>query len=155
MSAGRVIKVKARVIVVHDDKVLLEQRLGPSGTYVRPLGGNVEFGESGAAAVEREFAEETGLHLRDIHYLGCAEDIGSTDRGDWHEIWLLYAADIDELEESGVRQAASIRVQEDDQRVFSAHWIPFDQLSGGTKAPGEVRPADLYDWIRLALGLEG
>lgn len=141
--------MKARVIVVHDGKVLLERRVGPKGrAYVRPLGGNIEFGERGHDTVTREMTEETGLHLTNVRYLGCLEDVGSTKDGSWHEICLLYQAD---LHESNAYTQQSVRVQEGGQRAYSAYWIPIDHLRATDEAPWDIRPLGLHDWVTQAL----
>lgn len=139
--------MKARVLVLNQQHVLLEKRVGPNGAYIRPLGGNIEFGESGAETVGREFLEETGLHLKAIRYLGCTEEIGTIDGAGWHEICLLYQADLVEAE---AYAAPSIRVQEGETRVFSAQWMAVDNLRPGADTPYEIRPASLYDWIMQA-----
>lgn len=148
------VKVKARTLVLHGGRVLLELRSGETGRLcLRPIGGNVEFGEKGAETVAREFCEETGLHLSEIQFLGCIEDVdpGKT----WHEICLLYAA---RIVESQAYLAASLPIREEDGRAFTAYWLPITALQSdtelrcwanaqGASAPPEIRPNGLSRWI--------
>jgi 8-oxo-dGTP diphosphatase len=62
---GGRLRVRAAGILIEDDSVLLIQLHSPvsdSLVWVPP-GGGVEFGESLAAAVQREFKEETALEV--------------------------------------------------------------------------------------------
>jgi len=62
----------------------------------RPLGGGVEWGESGIAAVTRELFEETGLALVNIRPAGALENIFEVAGVVGHEIVLLFHADFAE-----------------------------------------------------------
>lgn len=158
----RSIDLKARVVVCSEREVLLEERVGPTGRpCLRPIGGHVEFGESGAAAALREFCEETGLHLTGVRFLGCVEDIGSGPRGAWHEVCLLY---LGHIAEKAAYRAHSLVVSEDESRHFRAHWVPVAALRSDVelgrwaagRMPGElpdIRPEGLFQWVDI--GLEG
>lgn len=126
----------------------------------------MEFGESGQETVMREFHEETRLHLHGIRYLGCIEDIGQSRHESWHEVCLLYHAQIMESEVYGVETLA---IQEDDGRKFIARWISFGELSDcgefdNAPYPAEnprdgkaafdkvcIRPAGLLRWIEKGI----
>ncbi len=58
--------------------------------FYRPLGGKIEFGESGAATVARELIEEIGQKTINIHYLGTLENIFVYNGQLGHEIVLIY-----------------------------------------------------------------
>lgn len=60
--------------------------------YARPLGGGVDYGETGAAAVAREFLEELRLEVRVGPRLGVIENLFDFEGARWHEIVLVYAA---------------------------------------------------------------
>ncbi len=59
-------------------------------TFYRPLGGTIEFGEHGEDTVRREFREEIGAHLLEVHYVGMLENIFTYEGQRGHEIVLVY-----------------------------------------------------------------
>jgi 8-oxo-dGTP pyrophosphatase MutT (NUDIX family) len=61
-------------------------------TFYRPLGGTIEFGETGAQTVVRELMEETGHEVRDVIYLGTLENLYTFEGEPGHEIVLVYEA---------------------------------------------------------------
>lgn len=44
-------------------------------TYYRPLGGGIEFGESGEEAIRREIMEELHSEIEELKHLGFLENI--------------------------------------------------------------------------------
>jgi len=78
-------------VVVAEDALLLVRRATPPqvGRWTVP-GGRVEGGETLAAAVEREVAEETGLRVACGPLLGWAERIGL----DHHFVILDFGAEL-------------------------------------------------------------
>jgi 8-oxo-dGTP diphosphatase len=84
------IKISARLVVLTRDRVLLANRRGQSW-YFLP-GGHVEPSETVEAALRRETGEETGLHVHDLEFLGCAEHVYVADGAHFHELNVLFAA---------------------------------------------------------------
>ena len=72
-------KVRLRacgVLVMHDAVLLVKHsNLGPNGYFWSPPGGEIEFGETLSAAVEREFEEECNLRVKAGSLLFCTEFI--------------------------------------------------------------------------------
>jgi 8-oxo-dGTP pyrophosphatase MutT (NUDIX family) len=60
--------------------------------FYRPLGGTIEFGERGEAAVRRELREEIAAELGEVCYLGMLENIYTYEGWRGHEIVLVYDA---------------------------------------------------------------
>ena len=59
-------------------------------TFYRPLGGGIEFGESGEAAVRREITEELHSEIRELKHLGYLENIFTHNGNTGHEIVMIY-----------------------------------------------------------------
>jgi len=91
----RVIRVIALGIVRRpsDGALLVEQGRDPSDgrVFQRPLGGAVEFRESSARTVEREFMEEMRLSLRTTGIVGVIENVFRFEGEEAHEIVFLHA----------------------------------------------------------------
>lgn len=71
------IRLRACGIYIQQNAILLvkHSNLGPSGYFWSPPGGEVEYGETMAAAVEREFAEECNLVVKAVKWLYVTEYI--------------------------------------------------------------------------------
>lgn len=96
--------------------------------FYRPLGGTIEFGETGAETVVREFMEEIRAEVTAIRYLGTLENIFVYDGQKGHEIVLVYAG---ELADRRFYLQPRIEAQEDDGQVFKAVWMPIDDFQNG------------------------
>lgn len=59
-------------------------------TFYRPLGGTIEFGETGEQTVARELMEETGQQVTGLAYLGTLENLYTFEGEPGHEIVLVY-----------------------------------------------------------------
>lgn len=110
------------------------------GVWTLP-GGGVDHGESPAAALVREFAEETGLvvevgrllGVHDVHFTGTAP----TGRNeDFHGVHLLFEATVD---------AGEPRVREIDGTTDAVAWVPVADIESGT--------VPVLDVVRAGLGL--
>ena len=91
-----------------------------NGTFYRPLGGGVEFGELGAQAVVREIREEIGAEIVNVRYLATLENIFELEGAPGHEIVLVYEA---EFAGSDVYERDAMTGAEDDGAPFDVKWI--------------------------------
>ena len=75
-------------LVVRDGRVLLESYPANErhGEFLRAPGGGIEFGETAAAAIAREFAEELDADLADAELVAVTENIFESPTGRGHEI---------------------------------------------------------------------
>src|SRR5688572_22214989 len=67
-------RIRVCGLCIDNDRILLVNHAGlRDGEFWAPPGGGIEFGESVPAALEREFLEETGLHIRIGEFLFVCE----------------------------------------------------------------------------------
>ena len=62
------------------------------GSFQRPLGGHVEFGEYALDTINREFGEEIGQRLSGVRLLGVLENIFPWHGGTEHEVVFIFSA---------------------------------------------------------------
>lgn len=80
-------------LVVRDGWVLAEEYPASAsrGAFLRAPGGGIEFGETAAAAVRREIAEELGAVVETVSLLGVLENIFENETMRGHEIAHVFA----------------------------------------------------------------
>ena len=97
----------------------------PDGSFQRPLGGHVEFGEYALDTIHREFGEEIGQRLTEVRRIGVLENIFPWQGGTEHEVVFIYTA--------AFADAAAYEIQEQviaDDTESRVVW----------RAPGAVSP---------------
>ncbi len=115
----------AVIMLVHDggDRLVLgRQRVWPPGRF-SILAGFVEPGESAEGAVAREVAEEVGLAVTDVRYVGSQP---------WpfpQSLMLGYTA----------RAVGDLELRLDPDEIEEAHWFTRDQLRAG-EGPAALPP---------------
>ena len=62
------------------------------GSFARPLGGHVEFGEYAVDTLHREFGEEISQQLTGVRLRGVLENIFPWQGGTEHEVVFIYSA---------------------------------------------------------------
>lgn len=92
--------------------------------FYRPIGGKIEFGETGADAVAREVREEIGAEVTDLAYLGTLENIFAYEGKPGHEIVMIY----DGRFVDPALNADDIKVQgrDDGDILYEASWKSLD-----------------------------
>jgi ADP-ribose pyrophosphatase YjhB (NUDIX family) len=96
-------------------------------TYYRPLGGEIEFGERGEAAVHRELLEEIDLELGSVRYLDTIENHYVLDGHPGHEIVLVYDAELP----PGSTVRDRYVVTENGEATAQAVWLPIRDVVTG------------------------
>lgn len=113
--------------------------------YYRPLGGGIEYGETGSQAILREIREELGVEIEKIHLLGVLENIFIYEGQLGHEIVFVFDADfadksLYEVEEiDGYEQEADVK--------FQTKWLSFDEIKNGS---ARLVPENLIKMLNLA-----
>lgn len=137
----RVVEVIARGVCVVEGQVLLCR--GRSGGPLYLPGGHIEFGESGARALEREIEEEMGRVGRAGRFLGCCEHRFVQGGEDKSEINLVF-----ELVVNGVVPGVELEAAED-WIAFSWHALDkLDEIWFEPAALGRV----LVEWLEAPGG---
>jgi ADP-ribose pyrophosphatase YjhB (NUDIX family) len=96
--------------------------------FYRPLGGGIEFGETGAQATAREIAEEIDAQVTDLRYLFTLENIFTCNGKRGHEIVLVFAGT---LADPDLYLREAIEVREDNGESFLASWKPLSDFGPG------------------------
>ena len=91
MSAERP-RVLAICLCRNGDRILCFEGNDPvkGEVFYRPLGGTVEFGETGVQAVVRELREELGAELTDVRHVATIENLFTYRGRPGHEVVLVY-----------------------------------------------------------------
>ena len=126
------IETIARGVCIVDGRLLVCRNRRVGNAYLP--GGHIEFGETGAEALEREVGEEMGLESKAAAFLGCCEH-RFTQHGKPHaEINLVYSLEIPAL--AGCPQPPSCE-----------DWICFEWVDVGAIGSSGLEPAVLRDKI--------
>ncbi len=162
---SRHIEIIARGVVERDGRILLCRNI-QAGYYYLP-GGHVESGESAAAALAREFVEETGLNARVGAHVLTAEVAFTRSNRVIHEVNLVFH--VEQLTPpttptphtihgratpptaAGSRSRRGADMFHGEQFEVTSRepgiefaWIDLRELSAC-----DVRPASIRDWLRL------
>lgn len=137
MEEDNRIETIARGICVKDGMVLLCRGRRAGNLYFP--GGHVEFGETGAYALEREVMEELGMESRAGAFLGCCEHrFVQEGSGEHAEVNLVYALDIPAADPHA-------------KAVAREEWIDFEWIPAAGLAASAVEPAALrkvaIEWL--------
>lgn len=136
------IRALAICVFLNGDRILVTEALDPVQglRFCRPLGGGIEFGETGVQTVVREIREEIGAEVADVRYLGTLENIFTYLGRPGHEIVRVYDASLVEASlYEGVVPGA-----ESDGRPFVASWRSLSSFGPGLP----LVPEGLADLLR-------
>lgn len=120
-------------IIVKDNYILLEEQEGKHskgiGSYYRPIGGTIEFGERSNETLVREFTEELGVDVVVKGYISCIENIFKIDEVVGHEITQIYLVD---FKDRNLYQQEYFTVSEGNKITY-AKWISKEEIFSGEK----------------------
>jgi 8-oxo-dGTP pyrophosphatase MutT (NUDIX family) len=114
----------------HQDRILVFEGYDKAKgeTFYRPLGGGIEFGETGEHTISREIREEIGAQAGKLKYLGALENIFTFNGTPCHEIVLVYDGVLHPL---GLYEQVVILGREANGDEFSAYWKALDEFGRG------------------------
>ena len=117
-------RAKTLGILLYDKRILVEEFYGKhskgEGTYYRPIGGSIEFGEKSNDALIREYHEELEVDIKINQYIGCFENIFRINGETGHEIIQLYLIDFENLSHYNRRMFKVI----EGNKIGIAKWLP-------------------------------
>ncbi|MBM7621100.1 8-oxo-dGTP pyrophosphatase MutT (NUDIX family) [Bacillus tianshenii] len=120
-------------IIMKDNYILLEEQEGKHskgiGSYYRPIGGTIEFGERSNETLVREFSEELGVEVVVRGYISCIENIFKIDEKVGHEITQIYLVD---FKDTNLYQQEYFTVSEGNKITY-AKWISKEEIFSGEK----------------------
>lgn len=124
------IETIARGVCIKNNHLLLCRGKKAGNLYLP--GGHIEFGETGAFALEREMLEEAGVSSHVTAFLGCAEHAFlQNGTENHHEINLIYSLDIPSLNPS-----LPVHAQES---WIAFEWMPLSDLPSSSLEPASLR----------------
>ena len=137
------IKAKALCIFRHQDQVLLSYGYDPSKdeTYLRPIGGGIEFGETSVQAIEREVLEEINQQITKPKLLAVLENLFTFDGQQGHEIVFVYEA---EFVDSVLYTEIEIYGCETSGLSYIAQWLSREQIELNQYP---VYPTGIEQWL--------
>ena len=94
-------------------------------TFYRPLGGGIEFHESGKVAIEREINEELGLKVKVHNLVGTFENIFVYEGRPGHEIVMLFET---EFQDAKNYDRTEMDIVEGGQVISQAVWRTIDEI---------------------------
>ena len=112
----------------HQDKILVfeEYDFVKKQIFYRPLGGGIEFGETGAETIRREMMEEMNVEVTNLKYLGTLENIFVFNGKTGHEIVQVYDG---RLVDPGMYEQAEMSALETDGNQMCVLWKRLDEFN--------------------------
>jgi 8-oxo-dGTP pyrophosphatase MutT (NUDIX family) len=127
----------------HEGRLLVSEGADPATgeVFYRPLGGGIEFGEPGAAALARELREEIGAEVVAPRFRGTIENLFRYNGAVGHEIVLVFEG---RLADSALYETDALPGQEDDGSDLTVLWKPIADFTSGR---ARLVPAGLLDYL--------
>ena len=137
------IRALAICVFAYAGKILVSVAHDPikNLTFGRPLGGGIEFGETGEETIHRELIEEIGAQVSGLRYLGTLESIFTYLGTPGHELVRVYDG---ELVDRALYEREFIMGMETDGQPFRAEWRTLDSF--GPELP--LFPVGLMELLR-------
>ncbi|HET6762558.1 MAG TPA: NUDIX domain-containing protein [Longimicrobiaceae bacterium] len=143
LADARRIRVVAGALVRAGDRLLVERGRDTARgfDFYRVIGGGVDFGESAADAVVREWSEEFGLTLSVAGLLGVLENHFTYESRPGHEIVFVFAGSV---AEAWVADRDRFTSTDEKGAPHEAEWVSIAALRDG---PAPLFPAGVLDLL--------
>lgn len=138
------IRPVALCLLVHEDRILLQEVYHSGSRYLRPPGGGIDFGEPAVMAAHREIKEEVGSEITEPHLVAIWENrekfLKHNDQR--HEIVFLFRA---HLKDNSLHDLDIVPIDDNGEQGV-AHWYTIRELQ--ENPPGILEPAMLQDLLK-------
>ena len=141
------VRALALALVLDRDHALLAEGVDSvtGEHFLRPLGGEIEFGERARAAAARELREEIQREIRVGALLGVTENLFAYRGGPGHEIVFEFLA---EWSPGSAPADLAPLVAREGGQTFWARWVPLAEILGGMhRVYPEGLPGRLAAWL--------
>lgn len=127
---GKKIRAIALGLIEHNGHIFVSRGRDPvtEETFYRFLGGGIEFGETSAAALTREFMEEVQAALTAVEYITCLDNIFTYKGKPKHELIQLFRAQF--VSSKFYQLEETFELVEGD-RIEQAFWLATDKVFSG------------------------
>lgn len=146
---NRRIRPLALCLFCHRGRILVQEARDriKQQRFFRPVGGGIEFGETGIVAVAREIREELDVDVTDLRFVGALENIFTYNGAPGHEIVLVYDG---AFADRSLYSREFIPGVESNGRAFEARWHGGASFSPETPLYPHGLPELLYSGGLLA-----
>lgn len=136
------IRAVAIGIVLHQNRLLVFEGYDElrQSAYYRPLGGEIEFGETGEQALQREFMEEIGQPIAHIRYLETLENHYTLDGIQGHELVRVYTAELTDAD----ALTRDYTICEPGQPPLKTRWLDLDAAAENSE---RLVPQGIWDLL--------
>lgn len=110
--------------------------------YYRPLGGEIEFGETGEQALKREFLEEINQPIEQLEYLETLENHYQLEDVQGHELVRVYRVSLVNSEAYNQDYV----ITEPGQLPLQTRWLDLTQLA---QTPEQLVPKGLWQLLKI------
>ncbi|MDA0352188.1 MAG: NUDIX domain-containing protein [Chloroflexi bacterium] len=123
------IRPTALAVLLWRDHLLAARYEHPRGTYYRPLGGGIDFGERAVDALYREIHEELGRAVELVDRLAVSENIFELDGEPGHQIMFEFVVRWPPGTEPV--DLSPIAGAEANGEPLDARWLPLSEVFAG------------------------